>query len=86
MTTYWYHVTSVFFISLPFCSPQLHKLGVLPFEEKLSGHALRAYQEMWGNNGDFISRQYTGTAAMKVAPMLSSLCDIIVMGDIDSSW
>jgi len=44
----------------------LQKLGVIPFDEKLGGPALTAYQEMWGNNGDTISRQYTGTAAMKV--------------------
>ena len=45
---------------------QLHKLGVLPFEEKLGESTLRHYQEMWANNGDILSRQYTGTRAMKV--------------------
>lgn len=45
---------------------QLQKLGVISFEEKLSGPTLLSYQELWGNNGDIISRQYAGTAAMKV--------------------
>ena len=49
-----------------FPSIQLQKLGVIPFDENLGGPALTAYQEMWANNGDTISRQYTGTAAMKV--------------------
>ena len=48
---------------------QLQKLGVIPFEDKLSGLTLLSYQELWGNNGDIISRQYAGTAAMKVATM-----------------
>ena len=44
---------------------QLQKLGVISFEDKLSGSTLLSYQELWGNNGDIISRQYAGTAAMK---------------------
>ena len=49
-----------------FVSLQLQKLGVISFEDKLSGPTLLSYQELWGNNGDIISRQYAGTAAMKV--------------------
>ena len=49
-----------------FLLPQLQKLGVLPFEEALGGSTLVSYQEMWANNGDTISKQYAGTAAMKV--------------------
>ena len=45
---------------------QLQKLGIIPFDEHLSGAMLTTYKIMWANNGDFISRQYTGTAAMKV--------------------
>ena len=45
---------------------QLQKLGVITFEEKLEGSMLISFQEVWGNNGDFISKQYTGTIAMKV--------------------
>ena len=46
---------------------QLQKLGIIPFDEHLSGPMLTTYKIMWANNGDCISRQYTGTAAMKVA-------------------
>ena len=45
---------------------QLQKLGVISFEDRLSGPMLSSFQEMWANNGDLVSRQYTGTAAMKV--------------------
>ena len=46
---------------------QLHKLMVYdPEEQSLSGEALRQFQVLWANNGDAISRQYTGTDALKV--------------------
>ena len=45
---------------------QLQKLGIIPFDEHLGGAMLTTYKVMWANNGDCISRQYTGTAAMKV--------------------
>lgn len=66
------------FKDIPLLSPfpprhQLHKLGVLPFEEKLGESTLRHYQEMWANNGDIVSRQYTGTRAMKVRVALCLL-------------
>lgn len=48
------------------CSIQLQKLGIIPFDEHLSGATLSTFKIMWANNGDCISRQYTGTAAMKV--------------------
>jgi len=35
-------------------------------EESLIGDALQRFQELWANNGDAISRQYTGTDALKV--------------------
>lgn len=54
-------------VSVEFTSLQLQKLGVIPFEEKLGGPTLISYQEMWANNGDIISKQYAGTAAMKVS-------------------
>lgn len=31
------------------------------------------YQDMWANNGDAISRQYAGTAAMKVNWVMCAL-------------
>lgn len=46
--------------------PQLQKLGMIPFDETLGGSTLVSYQEMWANNGDIVSKQYAGTAAMKV--------------------
>ncbi|KAM4031701.1 phosphatidylinositide phosphatase SAC2 isoform 2-T2 [Anomaloglossus baeobatrachus] len=44
---------------------QLKKLGVLPPEQPLPVKCYRLYQMMWANNGDAISRQYAGTAALK---------------------
>lgn len=46
---------------------QLKKLGVMPPEQPLPLKCYRIYQIMWANNGDTISRQYAGTAALKVA-------------------
>ena len=48
-----------------FCQ-QLQKLQIIPFDEHLGGATLTTYKVMWANNGDCLSRQYTGTAAMKV--------------------
>ena len=45
---------------------QLKKLGVMPPEQPLPPKCYRIYQVMWANNGDTISRQYAGTAALKV--------------------
>lgn len=45
---------------------QLKKLGVMPPEQPLPLKCYRIYQIMWANNGDTISRQYAGTAALKV--------------------
>ncbi|XP_078500053.1 phosphatidylinositide phosphatase SAC2 isoform X2 [Lissotriton helveticus] len=44
---------------------QLKKLGVMPPEQPLPLKCYRIYQIMWANNGDAISRQYAGTAALK---------------------
>ncbi|XP_042560951.1 phosphatidylinositide phosphatase SAC2 isoform X2 [Clupea harengus] len=44
---------------------QLKKLGVMPPEQPLPPKCYRIYQVMWANNGDIISRQYAGTAALK---------------------
>uniref|UniRef100_A0A671Y3I3 Inositol polyphosphate-5-phosphatase F n=1 Tax=Sparus aurata TaxID=8175 RepID=A0A671Y3I3_SPAAU len=44
---------------------QLKKLGVMPPEQPLPVKCYRIYQIMWANNGDTISRQYAGTAALK---------------------
>ncbi|KAM9810025.1 phosphatidylinositide phosphatase SAC2 isoform 1-T1 [Syngnathus typhle] len=44
---------------------QLKKLGVMPPEQPLPLQCYRIYQIMWANNGDTISRQYAGTAALK---------------------
>ncbi|OCT71319.1 phosphatidylinositide phosphatase SAC2 [Xenopus laevis] len=44
---------------------QLKKLGVMPPEQPLPMKCYRLYQIMWANNGDSISRQYAGTAALK---------------------
>lgn len=42
------------------------KLGLLPPEENLPHSCKRTFQQLWANNGDTISRQYAGTAALKV--------------------
>ncbi|XP_055464783.1 phosphatidylinositide phosphatase SAC2 isoform X1 [Psammomys obesus] len=44
---------------------QLKKLGVMPPEQPLPAKCNRIYQIMWANNGDSISKQYAGTAALK---------------------
>ena len=44
---------------------QCRKLGLLPPDEALPGACRTLYQQMWANNGDMISRQYAGTAALK---------------------
>ncbi|XP_074531631.1 phosphatidylinositide phosphatase SAC2 isoform X2 [Halichoeres trimaculatus] len=44
---------------------QLKKLGVMPPEQLLPLKCYRIHQVMWANNGDTISRQYAGTAALK---------------------
>lgn len=51
---------------------QLKKLGVMPPEQPLPPKCYRIYQIMWANNGDTISKQYAGTAALKVTTSLSS--------------
>lgn len=38
----------------------------MPPEQLLPLKCYRIYQVMWANNGDTISRQYAGTAALKV--------------------
>ena len=55
--------TQVWYILFPF---QCRKLGLLPPDEHLPNKARQLYQQMWANNGDAISRQYAGTAALKV--------------------
>ncbi|XP_022241087.1 phosphatidylinositide phosphatase SAC2-like [Limulus polyphemus] len=44
---------------------QFLRLGLLRPEGKLPTSCRRAFQVMWANNGDIISRQYAGTAALK---------------------
>ncbi|VDN96004.1 unnamed protein product [Rodentolepis nana] len=44
---------------------QLRKLGRLPPEVELPMPLARAVQAVWADNGDALSRHYTGTAAMK---------------------
>lgn len=40
----------------------------MPPEQPLPLKCYRIYQVMWANNGDTISKQYAGTAALKVTP------------------
>ncbi|BHF66809.1 Phosphatidylinositide phosphatase SAC2 [Sparganum proliferum] len=44
---------------------QLRKLGLLSIDEDLPIMFHRMLQGLWANNGDALSRQYTGTVAMK---------------------
>ncbi|XP_031570403.1 phosphatidylinositide phosphatase SAC2-like, partial [Actinia tenebrosa] len=44
---------------------QLRKLGKLLPDQSLPADVRSSFQEMWANNGDAISRQYAGTAALK---------------------
>ena len=43
----------------------LMKLGLLMPDQSLPSSCLQAYRRLWANNGDAISRQYAGTAALK---------------------
>ena len=45
---------------------QLRKLGKLLPDQILPANIRTTFQDMWASNGDAISRQYAGTAAMKV--------------------
>ncbi|UYV81438.1 INPP5F [Cordylochernes scorpioides] len=49
---------------------QFIKLGLLPPEGDLPVTCRRIFQILWANNGDIISRQYAGTAALKVGGFL----------------
>lgn len=44
---------------------QCRKLGLLPPDETLPRSCRIAFQQIWANNGDAISQQYAGTAALK---------------------
>ncbi|OWF42909.1 Phosphatidylinositide phosphatase SAC2 [Mizuhopecten yessoensis] len=44
---------------------QCRKLGILAPEENLPQSCKLKFQQLWANNGDVISRQYAGTAALK---------------------
>lgn len=44
---------------------QCRKLGLLPPDETLPRSCRVAFQQIWANNGDAISQQYAGTAALK---------------------
>ncbi|XP_033632502.1 phosphatidylinositide phosphatase SAC2-like [Asterias rubens] len=46
-------------------SMQLRKLGILLPDQHLPPSIRIIYQETWASNGDIISRQYAGTAALK---------------------
>lgn len=54
----------------------------MPPEQPLPVKCNRIYQIMWANNGDAISRQYAGTAALKVrgsppAPAVPGLAGLL---------
>ncbi|XP_078421451.1 phosphatidylinositide phosphatase SAC2-like [Cetorhinus maximus] len=44
---------------------QLRVLGLLPRQSALPQDIQRTFQKIWANNGDAISKQYAGTAALK---------------------
>ncbi len=48
----------------------MRKLGILPPDATLPGVFYQSLNHMWANNGDAISLQYAGTAAMKVHLLL----------------
>lgn len=49
----------------PINSAQVRKLGLLTPDEELPVGVRQVFNQLWANNGDAISRQYAGTAAMK---------------------
>ena len=52
---------------------QCRKLGLLSPERQLAAKCRTVYQQMWANNGDTLSRQYAGTAALKVRSFCSAI-------------
>ncbi|XP_067937896.1 phosphatidylinositide phosphatase SAC2-like [Watersipora subatra] len=44
---------------------QVRKLGLLTPDDQLQEGVRHAFNQLWANNGDAISRQYAGTAALK---------------------
>ena len=59
------YIASSCTFSLCVSTLQSRKLGLLPPDESLPDSSRHVYQQMWANNGDAISRQYAGTAALK---------------------
>jgi len=45
---------------------QFSKLGLIPPEGSIPPNIRNAFQLLWANNGDIISKQYAGTNALKV--------------------
>lgn len=53
-------------ISICMCmSLKVRKLGLLTPDNELPEMIRQTFNQLWANNGDAISRQYAGTAAMK---------------------
>ena len=58
---------------------QLGKLGILPPEGSFWPALKSAFNIMWANNGDIISRQYAGTNALKVHSLNKSFVKMILI-------
>ncbi|KAH9363200.1 hypothetical protein HPB48_017561 [Haemaphysalis longicornis] len=56
------------------CLRNFVRLGLLPPEGVLPTACRRIFQMLWANNGDIISRQYAGTAALKVCSIHGWTC------------
>ena len=63
--------------------PQLRKLGLLYPDDSLPDSFQRAFQTMWANNGDCVSRQYASTPALKV---INKNILVIFFYVIDRNW
>jgi hypothetical protein len=62
---------------------QLSKLGILPPEGTFWPALKTAFNTMWANNGDVLSRQYAGTNALKVLFCeTTKLISIVYLWDI----
>jgi hypothetical protein len=52
---------------------QCRKLGLLAPDENLPENCRKIFQQLWANTGDAISKQYAGTAALKVCIFCAGL-------------
>ena len=70
----------------PTCAIQLMKLGIIQPDEDgqiiIDKQFEDSFNKIWADNGDAISRQYSGTAALKVPPPSVYICIVFYMTSV----